>query len=149
LGYGAGGSVGNASNVICIGTTGENVNNSCYIGNIRGVTTVNNDAIPVLIDSTGQLGTQSSSQRFKKEIKPMDTASEAILALKPITFHYKSDKTNRPEFGLVAEGVAEVNPDLVVRDKEGKVKTVRYEQINSMLLDEFLKKHKKSRHSKS
>ncbi len=72
---------------------------SCFIGNIRGVTTQNADAIPVLIDGSGQLGTMSSSARFKKEIKPMDKASEAILALKPVTFHYKSDKTNQPEFG--------------------------------------------------
>src|SRR4030095_15365560 len=120
-----------------------------FIAAIRGVTTGNNNGIPVLIDSGGQLGTVSSSRRVQREIKPIDRASEAILALKPITFHYKSDKTNRPEFGLIAEEVAEVNPNLVVRDKEGKVKPVRYEQINSMLLDEFLKEHKKSRHSKS
>jgi len=74
------------------------VSGSCFIGNIRGVTTQNADAIPVRIDGSGQLGTMSSSARFK-EIKPMDKASEAILALKPVTFHYKSDKTNQPEFG--------------------------------------------------
>jgi hypothetical protein len=95
-----------ANNVICIGADGADVSNSCFIGNIRGVTTQNGDAIPVLIDSAGQLGTMSSSHRFKKEIKPMDKASEAILALKPVTFHYKSDKANRPEFGLIAEEVA-------------------------------------------
>jgi hypothetical protein len=114
-----------------------------FIAGIRGVTTGNTDAIPVVIDSTGQLGTMSSSQRFKKEIKPMDSASKAILALKPVTFHYKSDVTNTPQFGLVAEEVAEVNPDLVVRDKNGRIYTVRYDAVNAMLLNEFLKEHRK------
>ena len=89
-----------------------------FISGIRGVTTGNANAIPVMIDSDGQLGTMSSSRRFKHEIKPMDTASEAILSLKPVTFNYKSDNTNTPQFGLIAEEVAEVNPDLVVRDEE-------------------------------
>ena len=74
----------------------------------------------------------------------MDTASEAILALKPVTFHYKSDKTNRSEFGLIAEEVAEINPDLVVRDENGEIYTVRYEAVNAMLLNEFLKEHRKN-----
>jgi Chaperone of endosialidase len=145
LGVGAGGNVTTASNVICIGAgfRGENVSNRCYIDQIRGVTTGNPDAIPVLIDSAGQLGTASSSRRYKKEIEPMDNASEVILALKPVTFHYKSDKTNRPEFGLIAEDVAEVNPDLVVRDKNGEIYTVRYDAVNAMLLNEFLKEHRK------
>jgi hypothetical protein len=95
----------------------------------------------MLIDSAGQLGTASSLERFKKEIKPMDKASEAILALKPVTFHYKSDKTGTPQFGLIAEEVAAVNPDLVVRDKDGEIYTVRYDQVNAMLLNEFLKEH--------
>jgi hypothetical protein len=107
------------------------------------VTTANNDAIPVVIDSAGQLGTSSSSARFKKEIKPMDQASEAILGLKPVTFHYKSDKTDTPQFGLIAEEVAQVNPDLVVRDADGEIYTVRYEAVNAMLLNEFLKEHRK------
>jgi hypothetical protein len=119
------------------------VTNSCFIGNIRAVTTANNNAIPVLVDSAGQLGTASSSRRFKKDIKRMDTASQAILALKPVTFHYKSDHTNRPEFGLIAEEVAGVNPDLVIYDADGKPYTVRYEAVNAMLLNEFLKEHKK------
>ena len=97
-----------------------------------------------MIDSFGQLGTMSSSRRFKDEIKPMDKASEAVLALKPVTFHYKSDKTNRPEFGLIAEDVAAVNPDLVVRDENGDIYTVRYEAVNAMLLNEFLKEHRKN-----
>jgi len=115
-----------------------------FISGIRGVTTGNADAIPVLIDSFGQLGTMSSSHRFKKEIKPMDKASEAILALKPVTFHYKSDDTNTPQFGLIAEEVAEVNPDLVVRDEKGEIYTVRYDAVNAMLLNEFIKEHRKN-----
>jgi Chaperone of endosialidase len=109
-----------------------------FIHGIRGTTTENVDAVNVVIDSNGQLGTMSSSVRFKKEIKPMETASESILALKPVTFHYKSDTKDTPQFGLIAEEVAKVNPDLVVRDADGKVYTVRYEAVNAMLLNEFL-----------
>ena len=144
LGPNAGIFITTASNVICIGQIGgANVSNSCFIGQVRGVTTANNNAIPVLIDTAGQLGTVSSSRRFKKEIKPMGHASEVILGLKPATFHYKTDKTNRPEFGLIAEEVAEVNPNLVVRDENGEIYTVRYEAVNAMLLNEFLKEHRK------
>jgi hypothetical protein len=145
LGELAGNSVTTASNVICIGwmVAGADVSNTCFIGNIRGVTTQVNDAVPVVIDSTGQLGTVSSSRKFKKHIKSMDKSSEAILALRPVTFHYKSDKTNRPEFGLVAEEVAEVDRGLVVRDKNGEIYTVRYDAVNAMLLNEFLKAHRK------
>ena len=132
--------VATESNTIRIGTSG--VQTSAFIRGIRGVTTGNNDAIPVLIDSAGQLGTTSSSRRFKREIKPMDSASDAILALKPVTFHYKSDKANTPQFGLIAEEVAEVNPDLVVRDENGDIYTVRYDAVNAMLLNEFLKEHR-------
>ena len=144
LGVGAGGNVTTAENVICIGATvgGANVSNRCYIGNIRSATTGNNNAIPVLIDSAGQLGTTSSSRRFKKEIKPMDKASESLLALKPVTFHYKSDNTSTPQFGLIAEEVADINPDLVVRDEKGEIYTVRYDAVNAMLLNEFLKEHR-------
>jgi len=143
LGFGAGSAVTTASNVICIGAnlTGANVSNSCFIGNIRDVTTAMGDAIPVVIDSAGQLGTMSSSQRFKKEIKPMDQASEAILALKPVTFRYKSDITATTQFGLIAEDVVAVNPDLVVHDEKGEIYTVRYEAVSAMLLNEFLKQH--------
>jgi hypothetical protein len=141
LGRGAGTGITTASNVICIGTNGENVSNSCYIGNISG-TTIGGGATAVFIDGDGQLGTINSSRRFKKEIKPMDKASEAILALKPATFHYKTDNGNTPQFGLIAEEVAEVNPDLVIRDKNGDIYTVRYDAVNAMLLNEFLKEHK-------
>ena len=143
LGAFAGINVTTASGVICIGTFGANVTNSCFIGHIRSTATAQNNAIPVLIDSAGQLGTASSSRRYKKEIKAMNQTSEAILALKPVTFHYKTDNTNRPEFGLIAEEVAEVNPDLVVRDENGEIYTVRYDAVNAMLLNEFLKEHRK------
>jgi trimeric autotransporter adhesin len=142
----------NVDNVICLGESGdtnggEQTSNRCYIGQIFGITT-GNVGSPVLIDFDGQLGTISSSRRFKKDIKPMDQASEAILALKPVTFHYKDRRDGKkaqetPEFGLIAEDVAEVNPDLVVNDKNGEIYSVRYEVVNVMLLNEFLKEHKK------
>jgi Chaperone of endosialidase len=143
IGQNAGNGITTGNNVIAIGASGANVNNSCFIGHVRGVQTSIGDAVPVLIDSAGQLGTLSSSRRFKTDIKPMDNVSEAVLALKPVKFHYKSDKTNTPQFGLIAEEVAELNPDLIVRDKDGEVYTVRYDQINAMLLNEFLKAHRK------
>jgi len=115
-----------------------------FIAAIRGVTTGIADAVNVVIDSNGQLGTISSSARFKKEIKPIESGSESILSLKPVTFYYKSDKANTPQFGLIAEEVAKVNPDLVVRDKKGEIYTVRYDAVNAMLLNEFLKEHKKT-----
>jgi len=142
LGYRAGLNVTTASNVISIGHLGANVSNSCFINNIRGATGAMGDGIPVLIDSHGQLATSPSSRRFKKEIKPMDKTSDAILALKPVTFHYRSDGTATPQFGLIAEEVAAVNPDLVVRDEKGEIYTVRYEAVNAMLLNEFLKEYR-------
>ena len=114
-----------------------------FIAAIRGVTTGIADAVNVVIDSNGQLGTMSSSRRFKKEIKPIDKASEAILALKPVMFHYNTDTAATPQFGLIAEEVAAVNSDLVVRDENGEIYTVRYEAVNAMLLNEFLKEHRK------
>jgi len=143
LGYFAGSNVTNANNVICIGASvsGFNVDNSCFIGNIHGAP-VGVDAVSVLVDSTGKLGTMTSSRRFKTQIKTMDKASEAILALRPVKFFYKSDKTEAPQFGLIAEEVAEVNPELVVRDKNGEIYTVRYDAVNAMLLNEFLKEHR-------
>ena len=114
-----------------------------YIAGISGVTIAG--GVPVVIDASGHLGSTTSSERFKDEIKPMEKASEAILALKPVTFHYKKelDPDGIPQFGLVAEQVQKVNPDLVARDAEGKVYTVRYEAVNAMLLNEFLKEHRK------
>ena len=131
--------VADESNTIRIGANQRGT----FIAGIRGATTTNANGIPVLIDSAGQLGTLSSSRRFKKEIEPMDKTSEAILTLRPVTFHYKHDKTGTPQFGLLAEDVAEVNPDLVVHDKNGEIYTVRYDAVNAMLLNEFLKEHKK------
>jgi hypothetical protein len=144
LGFNAGIGVITSSNVICIGANvaGADVPDSCFVGNIYQKQ-VGNDSLPVRVDSSGKLGTEISSRRFKRDIKPMDNASEAILALKPVTFHYKSDNTNTPQFGLIAEEVAKVNPDLVVRDKDGEIYTARYEALNAMLLNEFLKEHKK------
>jgi len=142
VGVGAGGSVTTANHVIAIGHPGANVDDSCFIGQVRDAL-VAPDAAQVLIDSAGKLGTTSgSSRRFKEQIKPMNKVSEAILALKPVTFHYKSDKTNTSQFGLIAEEVADVDPNLVVPDKEGKPYTVRYEAVNAMLLNEFLKEHR-------
>jgi hypothetical protein len=146
LGANAGSSVTTATNVICIGASvsGTNTNDSCYIGNIFGAIS-NGVTSAVVINSDGKLGTISSSRRFKEEIKPMERASEALFALKPVTFRYKKglDPQGIPQFGLVAEDVEAVNPDLVVRDKEGKVNTVRYDVVNAMLLNEFLKEHRK------
>ena len=127
------------SNTIRVGAT----QTATYVAGIRGVSTGIADAITVVIDSAGQLGTASSSCRFKHDIKPMDAISESVLALKPVTFHYKSDTTNTPQFGLIAEEVAEVNPNLVVCDKGGEIYTVRYDAVNAMLLNEFLKEHRK------
>jgi hypothetical protein len=114
-----------------------------FIAGIRGRTTTNANAVPVVIDSAGQLGTVSSSERFKHDIAPMDKASEAVLALRPVTFHYKRDSKDTPQFGLIAEEVAKINPDLVVRDDDGEIYTVRYDAVNTMLLNEFLKAHRK------
>jgi Chaperone of endosialidase len=99
----------------------------------------------VQVNSSGQLGVATSSARFKDEIKPMDKVSEAILALKPVRFRYKEeiDPERAQQFGLVAEEVEKINPALVVRDTDGKPYTVRYEAVNAMLLNEFLKEHKK------
>ena len=97
----------------------------------------------MFIDSNNNLGTIVSSRRYKHDIQPMDKASEVILALKPVTFKYNSDVKGTPCFGLIAEDVVQADRDLVVRDKNGELQTVRYEQINAMLLNEFLKEHKK------
>ena len=152
LGVNAGLNLTTGSNNIDVGNVGVagesgiirigSVQTRTFIAGIRGRATGVVNAIPVLIDSSGQLGTASSSQRFKKEIKPMDKTSEAILALKPVTFHYKTDSTGTPQFGLIAEEVAKINPDLVVRDADGEIYSVRYEAVNAMLLNEFLKEHR-------
>ena len=151
LGFGAGDNVTTANNVICIGSgvEGANVSNSCYIGSVFGQTSSVGTA--VFINSSGKLGTITSSRRFKEEIKPMAQASEALFALKPVIFRYKKEiePEKIPQFGLVAEDVEAVNPDLVVRDADGKAYTVRYEAVNAMLLNEFLKEHRQVQEQKA
>jgi len=131
--------VANESNTIRIGTIGTHT--ATYIAGVMGKTTPR--GVPVFINANGQLGTVQSSARFKHQIKPMDKLSEAILSLQPVTFHYKKefDPEGVPQFGLVAEDVEKVNPDLVVRDEVGRAYTVRYDAVNAMLLNEFLKEH--------
>jgi hypothetical protein len=148
LGSGAGIAVTNANNVIAIGTSGENVSNSCYIGqiysNVQPI--VGTDPDSVTITSSGRLGRGNvSSRRYKHEIKPMDKASEVLYALKPVSFRYNKeyDATQTLAFGLIAEEVVDVYPDLVGRNREGQPESVRYEQINAMLLNEFLKEHRR------
>jgi endosialidase-like protein len=130
--------VAGESNTIRIGTQGTQART--FVAGISG-TAVRGSA--VVVNSSGQLGVSPSSARYKDEIKPMDKASEAILALKPVTFHYKKqiDPDSTPQFGLVAEDVAKVSPDLVVHDGKGEIYTVRYDAVNAMLLNEFLKEH--------
>ena len=129
------------ANTIRIGTVGTQANT--FIAGISGKTVAS--GVGVIINSNGLLGTVQSSARFKEAIKPMDKASEAILSLQPVTFRYKQelDPDGIPQFGLVAEQVEKVNPDLVVRAEDGKVMAVRYEAVNAMLLNEFLKEHQK------
>src|SRR6266480_4584664 len=128
------------SNTIRIGNTDII---ATYISGISGQTVVGGAA--VFVDSSGKLGTMSASTRFSDEIKPMDRASEAILTLKPVTFRYKQEIDPRSirQFGLIAEEVEKVDPDLVGRDEKGKVYSVRYDAVNAMLLNEFLKEHGK------
>ena len=128
------------ANAIRIGKQGTQKNT--FVAGIFGAAVTGST---VVVNSTGKLGVATSSSRFKEAIKPMDRSSEAILALKPVTFRYKEeiDPEHIPQFGLVAEQVEKVNPDLVVRGEDGKVMTVRYEAVNAMLLNEFLKEHQK------
>jgi hypothetical protein len=138
IGFGVSGVPGE-SNTIRIGTS---IITATFIRGISGATVPGGAA--VFVNSSGHLGTLISSARFKDEIKPMGNASEAILALRPVSFRYKKDIDPQgiPEFGLVAEEVEKVNPALVIRDPEGRPYTVRYEQVNAMLLNEFLKEHR-------
>jgi hypothetical protein len=157
IGSNAGANLTSGSNNIDIGNLGvageaakirigkQGTQAATYVAGIYGKTVASGTKVAVMIDSTGKLGTVVSSARFKNQIKPMDKASEAILALKPVTFRYKEelDPDGIPQFGLIAEEVEKVNPDLVVRDEDGRVNTVRYEAVNEMLLNEFLKEHRK------
>jgi len=140
------GGVAGESDTLRIGTVKQT---KTFITGISGVTVAG--GVGVIIDTSGHLGTVTSSERFKEAIKPMNKASEAILALKPVTFHYKKelDPEGVPQFGLVAEEVEKVNPDLVARDDQGKLYTVRYDAVNAMLLNEFLKEHRNVQELKS
>jgi len=139
IGYIVGGVAGE-SNTIRIGNS--DITNT-FISGISG--TNSPGGVAVFCNSDGKLGVISSSARFKDDIKPMGEASEAVLALKPVSFRYKKeiDPKGLAEFGLIAEEVEKVNPDLIIRDRQGKPQTVRYEQVNAMLLNEFLKEHAK------
>jgi hypothetical protein len=139
IGYNVSGVPGE-SNTIRIGNTDII---ATYIKGISGQTVVGGAA--VFVDSNGKLGTMTASARFTDEIKPMDKASEAILTLKPVTFRYKQeiDPKGIRQFGLVAEEVDKLNPDLLVRDNKGEIYTIRYDAVNAMLLNEFLKEHGK------
>jgi hypothetical protein len=154
VGIGAGGALTTGDNNIDIGNAGvagesakirigtKDTHKNTFIAGIYGVTA--SRGVAVFIEPSGHLGTTTSSARFKDNIKPMDKASEGILSLQPVTFRYKKelDPESVPQFGLVAEDVAKINPDLVARDEEGKPYTVRYEAVNAMLLNEFLKEHR-------
>src|SRR5438309_7919278 len=154
VGNSAGVNLTTGSNNIDIGNAGvagesgkirigkQGTQNSAFIAGIFGVTMTGS---PVVVNSSGKLGVSgTSSIRFKEAVKPMEKASEAILALKPVTFRYKEeiDPEGIPQFGLVAEEVERVNPDLITRDEAGKPAAVRYEAVNAMLLNEFLKEHR-------
>jgi Chaperone of endosialidase len=146
VGFGAGAAATTGSNNVYIGSgmvgvAGES--NACYIASIFGQTVDPTDDLAVFVDGTGKLGTTVSSQRFKDDIKPMDQASEAIMAFRPVTFHYKNDPKCVPQYGLIAEEVAKVNPNLVARNKNGEIVSVHYDQVWNMLLNEFLKEHKR------
>ena len=130
---------GAESDTIRIGDSA--LQNRTFVAGISGIPIT---GTTVVVNGSGQLGVSPSSQRFKEEIKPMDKASEALFLLKPVSFRYKKeiDFTGTSQLGLVAEEVEKVNPDLIVRDKDGKPYSVRYDQVNAMLLNEFLKEHK-------
>ena len=136
------------NNCIAIGAPGAGpfavLDNTCFIGNIFGEPVSDpGSQTAVFVDQFNVVGIFNSSRRFKHDIQPMDKTSETLYRLKPVTFKFNSDWKATTQYGLIAEEVAEVNPELVVRGKDGEVQTVHYEQINTMLLNEFLKEHKK------
>jgi len=150
IGDEAGSDIVAGSNIICIGAgvtgTGpfQDISNTCYIGSIYNEPVSDSgSAQDVYVDQFNVLGFLPSSKRFKHDIQSMDKASEVLLSLRPVTFKYNTDKTGRTQYGLIAEEVAAVAPNLVFRDKNGDVETVRFEQVGGMLLNEFLKEHKK------
>lgn len=133
-----------ASGNVCIGAGVSGVAGESNITRIRNVYGSVATERAVYVTSDNRIGTLSSSRRYKEEIAPMNQASETLFALKPVTFRYKKaiDPVRLLSFGLIAEDVAEINPELITRDKEGKPETVRYEAVNAMLLNEFLKEHR-------
>jgi hypothetical protein len=154
---------GGNSNNIHIGTQGTSADNGTiriggnatlgdpatqtqfFASGIRGTTTANNDAVPVVIDSAGQLGTVSSSRRFKEEIQGMGDASSGLMHLRPVTFRYQkpfADGSKPIQYGLIAEEVAEVYPDLVAHSADGQIETVKYQVLDSMLLNEIQRQEK-------
>ena len=145
LGFQAGFNITGSGNV-CVGENIVGVAGESNVTRIRNVgSTAQSNGVFVTVGAGGKLGFQVSSRRYKDDIKPMDRASEALFALKPVSFRYKKeiDPARSPDFGLIAEDVVTVNPDLVARDEEGNIVTVRYQAVNAMLLNEFLKEHKK------
>ena len=150
IGDEAGTLVATGSHIICIGADVNgggpfaDFDNTCFIGSIYNEPVSDSgSALAVYVDQFNVLGFLPSSKRFKHDIQPMDKASEVLLSLKPVTFKYNSDKNGKTQYGLIAEDVAKVAPDLVFRDKNGDVETVRFEQVGAMLLNEFLKEHKR------
>ena len=141
IGVTAGSGVTTASDVICIGAAGANVDSSCYIRNIWQQP---GGSQAVFVNADGKLGAQVSSRRFKHDVKPMEQSSEVIYRLKPVSFRYNAEiePTGPLAFGLIAEDVEHIDPDLVTRDKNGNAFSVRYDQVNAMLLNEFLKEHR-------
>src|SRR5205823_2231116 len=142
LGYNAGSSLTTGSGNVCIGAVGVAAESNTT--RIRNVYSSVASGRAVYVNSDNKIGTLVSSRRFKQDIQPMDRSSETLFALKPVTFRYKKDvdPSQALSFGLIAEDVAQVSPELITRDEEGKPQTVRYEAVNAMLLNEFLKEHK-------
>jgi hypothetical protein len=151
LGHAAGANIITGQNNVCIGAMVYGVdgaNDTTWIGNVYDSVTT---ARQVYVNADNKIGTLSSSRRFKHDIQPMDRSSETLFALKPVTFRYKkdADPSQALSFGLIAEEVAQVSPELITRDEEGKPQTVRYEAVNAMLLNEFLKEHRKNEQQES
>jgi hypothetical protein len=148
MGAGAGALITGSGNV-CIGafvSAAAGETDHTYIRNINTTSVSGGGTDSVTVDlTTGLLGHATSSRRYKEDIKPMDKASEALYRLNPVTYRYKKeiDATQRPAFGLIAEEVAKVNPDLVAHNVKEQPESVHYEMVNAMLLNEFLKEHRK------
>jgi len=146
LGWGAGTNLTTGDGNVCIGWAVVGVAGESDTTRIRNIWGRVGGTQAVYVDEDGRLGANTSSRRFKEQIKPMDKASEVIYSLKPVSFRYKREieRTRPLSFGLIAEDVEQINADLVLRGKDGKVSTVRYEAVNAMLLNEFLKEHRKA-----